>query len=272
MSPQQPTGPFGVLEGVVTVDTLLGEQRSLQFTCYPFIGSLAEGAAQEAISEDPQRKGSVDAGSGANNEASANESATAGRLTPDNGTATAEEETGAGSMEAASVHAQTRQTADVPLVLILIRDVTEEVQQYSQRSRASARQHEVSQAEQAYAKSVREATAERLHSENARLADEIQRMRGINRSLLEGNQQLAATNLALRTSNENLQLSEEEAKAGAEEVKTLNEELMTLNEELEATIEELHAANDELQARTRELQEMAAKLEAKRQDKQDGPE
>lgn len=57
MSPQQPTGPFGVLEGVVTVDTLLGEQRSLQFTCYPFIGSLAEGAAQEAISEDPQRKG-----------------------------------------------------------------------------------------------------------------------------------------------------------------------------------------------------------------------
>lgn len=272
MSPQQPTGPFGVLEGVVTVDTLLGEQRSLQFTCYPFIGSLAEGAAQEAISEDPPAQGSVGAGSGANNEASANESATAGRLTQDNGTATAEEETGAGSMEAASVHAQTRQTADVPLVLILIRDVTEEVQQYSQRSRASARQHEVSQAEQAYAKSVREATAERLHSENARLADEIQRMRGINRSLLEGNQQLAATNLALRTSNENLQLSEEEAEAGAEEVKTLNEELMTLNEELEATIEELHAANDELQARTRELQEMAAKLEAKRQDKQDGPE
>lgn len=279
VSPRQPTGPFGVLEGVVTVDTLLGEQRSLQFTCYPFIGSLAEGAAQEAISEDPPAQGSVGAGSGANNEAPANEPATAGRLTQDNGTATGEEETGAGSMEAANTQAQTQQTADVPLVLILIRDVTEEAQQYAQRLRASARQHEVSQAEQAYAKSESEATAERLHSENARLADEIQRMRGINRSLLEGNQQLAATNLALRTSNEDLQLSEEEAEAGAEEVKTLNEELqasneelMTLNEELEATIEELHAANDELQARTRELQEMAAKLEAKRQDKRDGPE
>jgi two-component system CheB/CheR fusion protein len=251
-TPATPAEPFAAPESVVTVETLLGERRSLQFTCYPFVGSPPAAPTREDLHDlAPQQ--AVPAG------------ATGGE-------APAEERmTGASGDAEASASAQAQQRAgDVPLVLILVRDVTDIVRQHEQHSRAVAHLQDVSRAEQAHARSELETTNVRLQSEVARLTAEVARQSAINRSLLEGNQKLATANLTLRTTNEQLQVSEEEAEANAEEVKTLNEELQasnkelaTLNEELEATLEELHASNDELQARTRALQDTAAKPGAK---------
>ena len=232
----QPSAPnggneFGVqLEGVVTVETLLGERRNLQFTCFPYAprpivhtADLWETQAGQSAVHPP------------------------------------------GDAQATPHHAD-----EAPLVLILIRDVTAIVRTRTQLSQAAAEEQAQSRAEQARARSELETSLEHLHSENTRLKTEIERQGGINRALLEGNQKLASANLALRVNNEELQVSEEEAEASTEEVKTLNEELqatneelVTVNEELEATVEELHAANEELEARTRELQEMTAAQQAR---------
>lgn len=240
------------LEGVVTVETLLGERRSLQFTCYPYVNSLTVDATRE---ESPAQQ---EDGAGATDEASARGG---------------ERDTKASGAAEGTVHAH-EHAGDVPLVLILVRNVTDEVRRREQTLHDTEHLREVSLAEQAHVRSEMEAIVERLQSENARPVVEMTRQSDINRTLLEGNQKLASANLDLRSANEDLQISEEEAEASAEEVKTLNEELqasneelMTLNEELEATIEELHASNDELQARTRELQEMAEQLEVKSQDR-----
>ena len=224
-----PTEQGGSLEGVVTVETVIGEQRSLQFTCYPYVPGLVNENGEgtpEQVSVEENAPGEADT-------------------------------------------AVSRQAADVQLVLVLIRDVTAMSRERRKLSNMAVEQQAQSLAEQARMQSELETTAQRLQTENARLKQEIDRQSGINRKLLEGNQKLAAANMALRTANEDLQISEEEAEASAEEVKTLNEELqatneelVTLNEELEATVEELHAANDELQARSRELQELASTLEA----------
>ena len=289
-----PVEPFAALAGVVTVETLLGERRSLQLTCYPFIGSGSPqtetvDATEEtpAWSEEqlpaPATPAQHDAGAGATSEeTSASEVPTS--QAPTGGGGDAAREAGARRAAEASASAEAlplspslspspSRVGNVPLVLVQIRDVTDVVRQFEQEARATAYRHEVSAAEQAHARSELEATFDRLQSEVTRLTAELTRQSDINRTLLEGNQKLGAANLELRNANEDLQISEEEAEAATEEVKTLNEELqasneelLTLNEELEATVEELHASNDELQARTRELQEMTAKLAAKGQD------
>lgn len=239
---QQPTvsGEDDIsLQGVITVEALLGERRSLQFTCYPYVRPSRIWAAQpeqKSVGEQEQEQEAARAAA-----------------------AEATYEAAAGVQ---------RRPTDVPLVLIMIRDVTDVVRAREEAVRVVAEQQAASQATQARVQTELEKTAQRLQSENARLKAEVDRQTGINRVLLEGNQKLAEANLELRATNENLQLSEEEAEASSEEVKTLNEELqatneelVTVNEELEATIEELHAANDELQARARELQELGAALE-----------
>ena len=234
--PTTPAEPTDILEGVVTIETMLGERRSLQFTCYPYVQPTLE----EIAAEDEVEQTGVEA-----------------------------EKPGWATGEADNTAA--RQALDVSLVLILVRDVTDMVRAREELSHATAELEAEHLASQARMQSELETTAQRLQSENARLKAEIERQSEIYRSLLEGNQKLAAANLALRATNEDLQVSEEEAEASTEEVKTLNEELqatneelVTVNEELEATVEELHAANDELEARTRELQEMAAALEEQR--------
>jgi two-component system CheB/CheR fusion protein len=216
VAPGEPREPRDHLESVVTVETLLGEQRHLELTCYPY----------------PQ---------------------------PARAPAAAKQEVPAGQ----------RQAADVPLVLIVIRDVTEAARRQEQASVAAAGERADSAAAATRRQTEIEAIVQRVQEENTRLKAEIERQSDINRALLEGDQKLAEVNLALRASNENLQLSAEEAEASAEEVKTLNEELqatneelVTVNEELEATVEELHASNAELEARTRELQQLAATVEA----------
>jgi two-component system CheB/CheR fusion protein len=224
-----PTEPGDHMEGVITVETLLGERRNLQFTCYPYV--------------QPPVVGEAEVENAAELESAVHPPSTTGAATHQRG-------------------------IDAPLVLIFVRDVTDIVQAHEQASRAIADRQAQSQAEQARVQSELETVADRLRSENERLKTEVERQGNINRTLLEGNQTLATANLDLRAANEELQVSAEEAEASTEEVKTLNEELqasneelVTLNEELEATVEELHAANEELQARTREMQEMAAKLE-----------
>lgn len=171
-----------------------------------------------------------------------------------------------------------RRAAGVPLVLILIRDVTEMVQAHEQASRVADQPCAESQAAQAGMHTELEATSQRLRNENARLKAELDRQSGINRTLLESNQKLAEGNLVLHAANEDLQLSEEKAEASSEEVKTINEELqaaneelVTANDELEATVEELHAVNDELQARTRAVQELGATLEMQETQHPDQP-
>jgi two-component system CheB/CheR fusion protein len=112
----------------------------------------------------------------------------------------------------------------------------------------------------------------RMEADATRLTTQVARLSDSNHGLLAANQELAATNAALRSANEELLLSHEEAQAATEEVETLNEELQatneeqeTLNEELQATVEELNTTNDDLQARSAELQELAAVLEAERE-------
>lgn len=243
---QQPTVPDEVDElddsfrGVITVETLLGERRNLQFTCYAYVRPTRVQVAQHESAGEQ------------------------------------EQEAAQGTAAEAPYEAATgvlRRPADVPLVLLLIRDVTDMVQAREQADRVVADQRSESLAAQMRMQTELEKAAQHLQSENARLKTEIDRQSAINRTLLEGSQKLAEANLELRSSNEDLQLSREEAEASSEEVKTLNEELqatneelVTVNEELEATVEELHAANDELQARTRELQEMGAVLETQHAD------
>jgi two-component system CheB/CheR fusion protein len=227
---EQPDEPADHLEGVVTVQTLLGEERSLQLTCYPYTQPPPELAVPQEHDTAPR-----DA---------------AARPSRDKATRPAPPE-------------------EAPYVLILIRDVTAMERTRAQQAQTSVEQREDAQAAQERVHSRMEQAMTEVQGELVRLKAEVERQSGINRTLLESNQQLVEDNLALRGANEDLQVSGEEAEASAEEVRTLNEELqatneelVTVNEELEATVEELHAANDELQARTREMQQLAAQLEA----------
>jgi two-component system CheB/CheR fusion protein len=229
VAPGEPHEPHEHLEHVVTVETLFGEPHNLEITCYPYRSpGPVPPVVQDVVAQNQE-------------------------LTPPAAAASGKE-----------VAPEVSPSADVPLVLLLIRDVTEAERMRTQESRAAADQ----QAAQTRKQTETDTTVERLQSEIARLKAEVERHSGINRALLEGNQKLAEVNVALRASNENLQLTAEETEASSEEVKTLNEELqasneelVTLNEELEATVEELHASNAELEARSRELQELAAKVE-----------
>jgi two-component system CheB/CheR fusion protein len=156
-------------------------------------------------------------------------------------------------------------------VLLLIDDVTPQVEAQQRETNQTSHEHAADTARQVAERDEYVLTAERLEGENARLKQENAHITDINRSLLEANQTLSESVLQLRHTNDELVVNHEEAQANAEEVKTLNEELqatneehVTVNEELEATVEELRIANEELQSRSRELQESAVTLAAQR--------
>lgn len=164
-----------------------------------------------------------------------------------------------------------RHTADGEVMLILIEDITSAVAEQERMHATVNRQQAEEQANQAREQSDQERNISTIQEENERLKAEISRIEGINRSLLEANQDLTDTVMNLRRNNEELAVGHEEAEANAEEVKTLNEEmqatneeLVTINEELEATVEELHTANSDIEARSRELQESSETLIAER--------
>src|SRR6185312_13848868 len=168
-------------------------------------------------------------------------------------------------------------------VLILVSDVTRQIQEQAAEAAAAATEGNVRhQAADPLAKAdepgepgepdERERAYLAIVEENAQLRARVEEISAVNRRLLYDSQELVEANLELRGANEDSLVGREEAEANAEEVKTLNEELqatneelVTVNEEMEATVEELHTANDDLAARSRELQQSAAMLEAQHQ-------
>ena len=100
----------------------------------------------------------------------------------------------------------------------------------------------------------------------------LERTAGVNRRLLQANEELTALVAQLRLANQTMLESSEEAQSGREEVETLNEEfqatneeLETLNEELSASVEELRVANEDLAARTLALRLQTVALEEQKQ-------
>jgi two-component system CheB/CheR fusion protein len=161
-------------------------------------------------------------------------------------------------------------------VLILVSDVTRQIQEQAAAVAAAAETNVRHQAVGPLAKADEPDERERAYlaivEENAQLRARVEEISAVNRRLLHDSQELVEANLELRGANEDLLVGREEAEANAEEVKTLNEELqatneelVTVNEEMEATVEELHTANDDLAARSRELQQLAAMLKAQHQ-------
>lgn len=149
-----------------------------------------------------------------------------------------------------------RTTAEglVETILIVITDVTTDVEAVEDRTQAAA------QAEAALV-TLRQTTA----AETAALRETIERQASAGRQLLQANRELADTverlreqDLALRQATAAAQIAAEEIETLNEELQSSNEELETLHEEAQATVEELNVANDELHARAIELQELAA--------------
>ncbi|MEZ5476787.1 MAG: CheR family methyltransferase [Thiolinea sp.] len=86
--------------------------------------------------------------------------------------------------------------------------------------------------------------------------DEVthERIRLLERELLETRESLQTTIEELETSNEELQSTYEEAQSTNEELYTSTEELQTANEELQSTNEELRTVNQELNIKSSELE------------------
>lgn len=171
-----------------------------------------------------------------------------------------------------SVLASPSRAVDAMVVVIMIDDVSDTVAAQEREVASARRRRAEHESRQAHELGEQEHSIQVVQEENQRLKDEMERVTGINRSLLEANQDLTDTVLDLRSINEELLIGHEEAQASAEEVKTLNEELqatneelVTVNEEMEATVEELHTANDDLQARGHELQQSAEALALQRE-------
>jgi two-component system CheB/CheR fusion protein len=136
------------------------------------------------------------------------------------------------------------------LVILLLRDVSEE--------HADRRKLESALAEE--------------EARSTALAEQLERMAEVTAALRDANEEFASVNVELRIQNEDLVVSNEEVQAATEEVETLNEEMQatneeleTLNEELQATVEELNTTNDDLEARSNELQALALSLEKQRE-------
>lgn len=228
-------GGYNTAEAVVTVETVLGERRHLRIACYPYVpGAETHGAT------------GAEGAQGA-----------------DAGTASTAGETGE--------TAAPPRTAEVELVLILVEDVTSQVEAQRQEAARVGRERTEQATRQMFEQGEHAHARQVIEEENARLKQAMERVSTINRTLLEANQSLSETVLQLRRTNDELVIDHEEAQANAEEVKTLNEELqatneehVTVNEELEATVEELHVANDELQARSSEMEQSAEALTAQR--------
>ena len=147
-------------------------------------------------------------------------------------------------------HRSDGESGPFDVVMILVTEVTAQVQLRRELEQARARQQ----------------------LETERLSERLERLVEANRELVEANQELAVMHADLRSANEELLVANEESQAATEEIETLNEELQasneeleTLNEELQATVEELNTTNDDLQARSLELQELTTSLEAQRQ-------
>ncbi|MEZ5448047.1 MAG: PAS domain S-box protein [Thiolinea sp.] len=81
-----------------------------------------------------------------------------------------------------------------------------------------------------------------------------ERIRLLERELLETRESLQTTIEELETSNEELQSTYEEAQSTNEELYTSTEELQTANEELQSTNEELRTVNQELNIKSSELE------------------
>jgi two-component system, chemotaxis family, CheB/CheR fusion protein len=139
------------------------------------------------------------------------------------------------SIRVTCYHASPGKRDDLPLVALIVEDVTE-----LEQLRESA--------------------------ELAQMA--AQRLQDCNEEILSANFDLTTTIATLRAENEELLVAAEQIQAATEEVETLNEELQasneeleTLNEELQASTEELNTTNEDLHARTLELQELARQSE-----------
>jgi two-component system CheB/CheR fusion protein len=147
-----------------------------------------------------------------------------------------------------------------PTVVILVHDVTEEVEV---RAEAEARCAETE---------ARCAETEARHKEDlARLQAQMQYLAAANRELLAANADLQRSTAELRQAAASSLQRTEEATASTEEVTALNEELQASNEELEAltqelqaTIEELQTTNTEMQERSTDLQTLSGTLDAER--------
>ena len=106
----------------------------------------------------------------------------------------------------------------------------------------------------------------------ARHLQQLEQLAGLNRELVEANEDLNQTNIDLRALSESYALRNEETQAAIEEVETLNEEMQasneeleTLNEELQAAVEELNTSNADLSARGDELAALTETLAAAQQ-------